>query len=129
MTGTEQLQSDPDADGEEEGSLPLDRRLWEAREEIAELRARLAEQLERERILELEIAAVRKDLEVKVAYSEALDKAAEERQNHTYWLQSHFDAERKRADDATAELEAERSRIYYRLAQPVVRALRGRSRP
>ncbi|MDA8046101.1 MAG: hypothetical protein M0Z30_12830 [Actinomycetota bacterium] len=103
-----------------------DRRLWEAQQEVSELRSRLAEEIERERILELEIGAVRKDLEVKVTYARALEEAAEERKAHLAWLQVHFDRERDRADRAEAELAAERSRLYYRIFQPVLRALRGR---
>lgn len=105
------------------------RRLWAVEEELAELRMRLAEQLERERILELELAAARKDLQVKVTYADALDKAAEERNRHVEWLQAHFDEERERADRLTAELAAERSRIYYRILQPLLRRVRSSGRP
>jgi hypothetical protein len=128
MSGTEQLDGTPEAAGPVD-QTPLDRRLWEAEEEIVELRSRLAEQTERERILELEIGAVRKDLEVKVTYAEALERAADERQGYVAWLQHHYDAERQRADQASAELQAERSRLFYRAAQPLIRLLRGRGRP
>jgi hypothetical protein len=125
MSGTEQLAQGQAPGGKQVGDAE-DRRLWEAQQEAVELRARLAEEIERERILELEIAAVRKDLEVKVAYAGALEEAAEERKAHVAWLQVHFDRERERADQAEAELAAERARIYYRIFQPVLRALRGR---
>ncbi len=136
MSGTEQLEGaeqlpgpGPSEPGPAAAEGTADRRLWEARQEVAELKARLAEELERERILELEIAAVRKDLEVKIAYAEALEEAAEERKGYMAWLQRHVDVERNRADDAAAELAAERARILYRVSQPLIRALRGRSRP
>jgi hypothetical protein len=127
MSGTEQLQGSAQTTNPGEGG-PLDHRLREAAEEISGLRTRLAEQGERERIQELEIAAARKDLEVKVTYTEALERAAEERQRYVAWLQHHFDVERQRADQATAELQAERARLFYRVSQPVIRLLRGTSR-
>lgn len=115
MNQTEQA-GDPDWADEQD--------LVAARQEIAELRMRLAEEIERERILELEIAAVRKDIEVKQTYATALEETAEERKAYTQWLQAHFDLERSRAEAAEAELAAERSRLYYRLLRPVIRTVR-----
>lgn len=102
-----------------------DRRLWEAKEEIEELRGRLAAQLERERILEIEVAALRKDLEVKIAYSDAQVDANETLERHLGWLQEHYDIEAERARCLSEELAAERARIYYRLLNPVLHAIRG----
>jgi hypothetical protein len=106
--------------------ISLDRRLWEAREEITELKGRLAEQLERERILELEVVAVRRDLKVKLEYAAALERSVEERQRYIDWLQTHFDIERARADAVADELRAERSRISYRVSRQLIRLLKGR---
>jgi hypothetical protein len=126
MSGTERLDSAAKATDSPRDEISLDRRLWEAREEITELKGRLAEQLERERILELEIAAVRRDLKVKQEYAAALERSTEERQVYIDWLQTHFDIERARADAVADELRAERSRISYRLSQPLIVLLKGR---
>jgi hypothetical protein len=96
------------------------RQLWETEERVAELEALQAEQLERERVLEVEIAALRRDVDVKVAYATALEEAAEERQSYVLWLQSHFDEERRRAAELSAELSAERARLSYRAVRLLV---------
>lgn len=130
MSGTGQLHgsSDQFEGAEAEIGESPDRSLWEAREEITELRTRLAEEIERERILELEIAAAQKDLAVKVEYATALEDAAEERKEYIQWLQTHYDRERARADATADELAAERARLYYRLFQPLLRAVRSQRR-
>jgi len=102
------------------------RQLWEAEERIAELEGRLAEGVERQRVLEVELAALRSDLLVKVAYSAALEQAATERQGHIHWLQSHFDAEKQYAGALAAELAAERGRISYRVIQRLIPLVRVR---
>ena len=94
---------------------------------IAALERRLAEELERERVLDLEVQSLRRDLDVKAAYVRAMEDGADERQRQTAWLQEHFDSERRRADALAAELAAERARISYRIMQLMVR-LSGRGR-
>jgi hypothetical protein len=94
---------------------------------IAALERRLGEELERERVLDLEVQSLRRDLDVKAAYVKAMEDGADERQRQTAWLQEHFDVERKRADALAAELTAERARISYRIMQLIVR-LSGRRR-
>jgi ribonuclease HI len=91
---------------------------------IAALERRLAEELERERVLDLEVQSLRRDLDVKAAYVKAMEEGADERQRQTAWLQEHFDIERKRADALAAELAAERARVSYRIMQLVVRLSR-----
>jgi flagellar biosynthesis chaperone FliJ len=100
------------------------RRLWEAQERMSELESQLAERLERERILELEVSALRRDLAVKVSYTDALERSLEEQQATTRWLQERFDEERRRADALSAELAAERARISYRLVNRAIKTLR-----
>ena len=121
-----------DAEGAEEDILRgLDLTRWRPRVIVVEaIRPWSRDRTDHEwrGILELEIAAVRKDLEVKITYAEALEQTAEERKAYVSWLQVHYDFERHRADQATAELQAERSRLYYRMAQPFIRRLRGRNR-
>ena len=105
------------------------RRLWEARERVAELEGLLAEHVERERVLEVEIAAMRRDLDVKVAYCDVLEATADERGRYLEWLQEHYDIESTRALEVTAQLTAERSRLSYRVTQRVVGVLRRVPRP
>jgi hypothetical protein len=93
---------------------------------VAALERRLAEELERERMLDLEVQSLRRDLDVKAAYVKAMEEGADERQRQTEWLQEHFDVERRRADGLAAELAAERARISYRIAQRLVRLVTGR---
>jgi hypothetical protein len=107
----------------------------DVRGRLAEAERQRAEGEERERILELEVAALRRDLDVKVAYNEALERAATERRRYTEWLQSQVESERERCSNLTtqaaalaAELAAERARISYRLAQRVVALLRPTNR-
>lgn len=112
------------------------RQTWEQRERIAELEASLAEHVERERIWELELAAMRKDLEVKSAYNTMLERNAMDQRKTIEWLQSraenadsHLAVDRRRVEALEADLLAvrrelalERARLSYRLVQPVVRA-------
>jgi regulator of replication initiation timing len=100
------------------------RQLWEARERLSELEARLAEQVERERILELEVAALRRDLSVKVAYADALERSADEQRASVAWLQERFDDERRRAEQLSKELTAERARISYRMINRLITLVR-----
>jgi hypothetical protein len=121
----------PGRAGEEgdERAATNNRLLWEAREQIAELRAQLAEQTERERVLELEVLSLRKDLEVKTAYCEVLERTADEKHSHLTWLQGRFDEERQHARALEAELGAERARVSYRVANRLIGILRPRHRP
>jgi hypothetical protein len=102
---------------------------WEAADRIAELEAICAEQIERERVREVEIAALRRDIDVKVAYAAALEKAADERHDYVTWLQSRYEEASKRATELEAELTAERARVSYRVAQRVISALGRSPRP
>lgn len=117
---------------------PSNRRIWELTERLAELETELAERLERERLNELELAALRKDLEVQGAFQAAMEQAGAERRAHTEWLQARVEelsaatsAQRVRADALkteldeaqadrdrlAAELHAERARVSYRMVQ------------
>jgi len=117
------------------------RRIYDLREHISELEVTVAERLERERVLTLELAAARRDLEVKAAYNVMLESAALERRQSIEWLQGRVEqlshelahavaenaghtqqaaAATARVGELTAELAAERARLSYRLAQRVV---------
>lgn len=116
-------------------------RLGELEDHITQLETRLAERIERERVLTLELAAARRDLEVKSAYNTMLESAAVERQQHVAWLQTHVDrltiehdtliAEAKAQAEASenlsrgveslsSELAAERARVSYRMSQAAI---------
>ncbi len=99
-------------------------RLEAAGQRIAELEGLLAEHIERERILEVEMAAMRRDLDVKVTYCDVLEATAEERKRYLEWLQSNYDTERRRAGALAAELTAERARLSYRLTRKAVGLIR-----
>jgi hypothetical protein len=102
------------------------RRLWEAQERLAEVEVQLAESLERDRIRALELAALRRDLDVKGAYNDMLERAAGVRDHDLARIQAQLDADRPAAaaiEQLKAELAAERARLSYRVAQrciPVV---------
>jgi hypothetical protein len=111
-----------------------DQQAWDLAEQVSTLQARLNELLERERVRELELAALRKDVEVKAAYNTMLERAAGENRELIDWLRSRLDdvqgvlepehersAQLERSLDAAArELQLERQRISYRLAQRVI---------
>jgi len=89
-------------------------------ESAAVMEAQLMECRERERVHELEIAALRRELEIRLAYNATLEQDAAERQHHTDWLYSHiehvtsvFEAERHRSNEV---LQGERSRLAKELA-------------
>jgi hypothetical protein len=105
--------------GESASELGSDssRENWELMERVAELEARLAEREERDRIRELEIAALRHELELRFAYNSSLERALEEQRNinEIIRLLERAETERSRADEAEQLLAAERARISYRL--------------
>lgn len=116
------------------------RRIWELEESVAELTARAAESVERERVQTLEIAALRRDLDVKAAYNVMLERASLERKEHVAWLEATLDEERRTRELATQraeqaeralqrvhqELCAERARRSYRLMQAMIARLASR---
>jgi hypothetical protein len=83
-------------------------------ERIADLETKLAEREERDRIRELEITALRHELELRFAYNGALEEALEEQRNINR-ITALFESERNRADQAEQLLDAERTRISYRI--------------
>jgi hypothetical protein len=88
---------------------------WELMERVAELETKLAGREERDRIRELELAALRHELELRFAYNSSLERALEE--------QRMFATERARAERAEQALAAERARISYRLVSRVTEPL------
>jgi hypothetical protein len=108
-----------DRDESVEGATELaskdSREKWELLERIADLETELAERMERDHIRELEIAALRHELELRFAYNSSLEKALEEERNLNR-ITDLFEVERSRADQAEQLLAAERARISYRIA-------------
>jgi hypothetical protein len=96
---------------------------WELMERVAELEAVLAERDERDRIRELEISALRHELELRLAYSSSLERALEE-QRTLNEITRLLESERSRADVAEHVLAAERARISYRLVNRVAVSVR-----
>jgi hypothetical protein len=96
---------------------------WELMERVAELEAVLAERDERDRIRELEISALRHELELRLAYSSSLEQALEE-QRTLNEITRLLESERSRADVAEHVLAAERARISYRLVNRVAVSVR-----
>lgn len=92
---------------------------------VAALKAELSECRERERLHEIELAAARRELELRLAYNASLEQDVRDRQQYTEWLNRHidhvthvFDAERQQAAErqrAAEELEAERQRAAEEL--------------
>jgi chromosome segregation ATPase len=148
MTGVEGT-----AEGSEDSSLALrlKREIYELHERTADLEGELAEQIERGRGAALELAAARRDLEVKEAYNLMLERVAGERGAHIESLQRQLDVasgvaadlrkrtrrQRRRAmkaqrgmerlrctlDEANAQLEIERSKTSHRIADALVAKL------
>jgi hypothetical protein len=100
---------------------------WELMERITELETTLAEREERDRIRELEIAALRHELELRFAYNSSLEKALEEQRTLTE-VTRLFESERVRADHAERTLAAEQARLSYQVVNRLVRLLRRLSR-
>jgi hypothetical protein len=95
------------------------RESWGLMERIADLETQLAEREERDRIRELEITALRHELELRFAYNGALEEALEEQRNINR-ITALFESERIRADQAEQLLAAERTRISYRIVNRVL---------
>lgn len=109
-------------------SMPS-RQIYELQEQISELRQRLTEQVERERVLNLELLHARRDVDVKTAYISTLERQLSEAQvgteqaraaseGHITWLQKQVDRHQNRADQAVArrrelrrELDAARAEL------------------
>jgi hypothetical protein len=96
---------------------------WELMERVAELEAVLAERDGRDQIRELEISALRHELELRLAYSSSLERALEEQRNLNE-ITRLLETERSRADVAEHVLAAERARISYRLVNRVAVSVR-----
>jgi hypothetical protein len=92
-------------------------------ERITELETTLAERQERDSIRELEIAALRHELELRFAYNSSLEKALDEERNLSR-VTLMFETERVRADQAERILAAERARLSYRVVNRLVMLLR-----
>jgi hypothetical protein len=114
----------------------LTRREWELTEKVIELENALASRIERDEIREMEIRSLRSELELKTAYSLALEQQkisleelSQERMQHIEWLRSHLDhlvsipalAPMLSEQDARAALLAERQRISYRMVKRLSR--------
>jgi hypothetical protein len=118
----------------------LTRQAWELNERVTELESELAEQVERARVRELEISALHKDVALKTAYHDALERSAAERQQQIEWFHAHVNAQSTQLTEqvhraehaekmwhaAVAELAAERARISYRIAQRLIAAAKRR---
>lgn len=133
MTGESQLSARNGAGG---ASVPeatgLGRSLFEAREELEEVRLELRARVEADRMRELELVAARRDLEVKAAYNVMLERSLTQRQEQLDWTRGHIEhldriaqvdlpAALARAEHAehraaalAAELAAERNRASNR---------------
>jgi hypothetical protein len=143
MTQHPKLESVPGS-GEHPAGQDKARHLLALEEELAELNLRLTERIERERVITLELAASRQDLEVKGAYNLMLESAALERQQHVSWLQGLVDqlsqeravataelaaglerlrSAELRVSELSTELAAERARVSYRISQRLIRRL------
>ena len=96
---------------------------WGLMERITELETTLAERQERDSIRELEIAALRHELELRFAYNSSLEKALDEERNLSR-VTLMFETERVRADQAERILAAERARLSYRVVNRLVMLLR-----
>jgi hypothetical protein len=106
------------------------RREWELSERVTDLEAQLAEQLERERIRELEIISLRRELEVRFAYNSMLEHNALERQKEIDWLKHRVEHdaqvlanERVRAAEEHRLAAEERERAAEELAAQCGRTL------
>lgn len=85
-------------------------------------------------VRDLELQAMRRDLDLQHEYTRHLERASDERQAHVLWLQSALDEERtlrveaalrledveRRLATTAAELAAERSRTSYLVAQRLI---------
>jgi hypothetical protein len=106
---------------------------------VDELQAQRDLRIQRERIHELEIAAQRRELDVRFAFEATLEQRLLEYQRQIESLHAHVDIEvqrrfaaelcaerehvaeaRRQRDDIVRELDAERRRISYRTVQRVV---------
>lgn len=90
-----------------------ERVVWELREQVAELRAELAEAAQREQERERELAALRHELELRIARDAANEERVtiarsqlEEVRGHLRWLTGHTDAVTERFDEARQALAA-----------------------
>jgi hypothetical protein len=104
--------------------------------QVDELEDVLAGYVERERVHELEIQALRRDLDLKAIHNVMLDRDVLDQRRHGEWLQTRLDAEaeahrsacshaahlQELLDSARAELAAERSRTSYRIVARVLAA-------
>ncbi|MST35059.1 hypothetical protein GHK86_20305, partial [Acidimicrobiaceae bacterium USS-CC1] len=93
-----------------------ERVVWELREQVAELRAELAEAAQREQERERELAALRHELELRIARDAANEERVtiarsqlEEVRGHLRWLTGHTDAVTERFDEARQALAALRA--------------------
>jgi hypothetical protein len=124
------ISENPTGESPAELASESSRENWELMERVAELEAKLAEREERDRIRELEISALRHELELRFAYNTSLERALEEQRNLngiTHLLEterSRAEIERSRADGAEHLLAAERARISYRLVNWVAVSVR-----
>ena len=99
--------------------------MWEAEERIAELEARQSEQLERERVLEVEIAALRRDVDVEVACTRMLRRRRPRSGTATSsGCNRILTRRRQHAERLSAELSAERARLSYRVVRRIVLILK-----
>ena len=93
----------------------LARREWDLRERVAELEAELDKRVERDRIRELELASLRRELEVRFAYNAALEQRVLEHKQELDWMHQQFALQAQgfaaEQERAAAELAAARERV------------------
>jgi len=68
----------------------LARRAWDLSERVAELEAELDQRIERDRIRELELSSLRRELDVRFAYNAALEERVLEHKQQIDWMHQQF---------------------------------------
>jgi hypothetical protein len=114
----------------------LARRAWTSQERVTELETELDQRIERERIRELELASLRRELEVRFAYNATLEQRMLDHKQQLDWMHEQFalqaqgyaaelervsqqlveerariDEQHRHADELAHELEAVRSEL------------------
>lgn len=93
------------------------RRVWELGEHLADLQLELGRRAEREAITELEILALRKDLELASAYSAMQESAEQERRQAVHWLQEQLDRRSAELHETVTRLDDLQRRLDRALGE------------
>lgn len=111
--------------GDPLGEQPMTRREWELAERVVELEGRLGEVSHSETMREIEVQAIRHELDLQMAYNRHLEQLLSERQLQIDWFRIHAGPLSSVAvmdeEDARLQLLAERQRISYRFVQRISR--------